>query len=94
MIEQITLAGRFTLPGTSMTINRMGYGAMQVAGRDGNTMVWGAPRDVDAAMAVLREAVASGVKPSRYGGFLWSPRHERDHKKSALSLCRRSRDRH
>jgi pyridoxine 4-dehydrogenase len=61
MIEQITLAGRFTLPGTSMTINRMGYGAMQLAGRDGNTMVWGAPRDVDAAMAVLREAVASGV---------------------------------
>jgi pyridoxine 4-dehydrogenase len=46
-----------TLPGTSMTLNRMGYGAMQLAG----PQVWGPPRDVDAAVAVLREAVASGV---------------------------------
>jgi pyridoxine 4-dehydrogenase len=30
MIEQIDLAGSFTLPGTSMTMNRMGYGAMQL----------------------------------------------------------------
>jgi aryl-alcohol dehydrogenase-like predicted oxidoreductase len=35
----------------------MGYGAMQLAG----TGVWGPPRDVDAAIAVLREAVESGV---------------------------------
>jgi aryl-alcohol dehydrogenase-like predicted oxidoreductase len=35
----------------------MGYGAMQLAG----PQVWGPPRDVDAAIAVLREAVASGV---------------------------------
>ncbi len=55
------LAGNFTLPGTSMTVNRMGYGAMQLAGRDGNKLVWGPPRDMDAAIAVLREAVASGV---------------------------------
>jgi pyridoxine 4-dehydrogenase len=61
MIEQISIAGRFTLPGTSMTVNRMGYGAMQLAGRDGNKLVWGPPRDIDAAIAVLREAVASGV---------------------------------
>ncbi len=61
MIGQINLAGTFTLPGTSMTVNRMGYGAMQLAGRDGNKLVWGPPRDVDAAIAVLREAVASGV---------------------------------
>ena len=61
MIEQIDLAGSFTLPGTSMTLNRMGYGAMQLAGRDGDKMVWGPPRDVDGAIAVLREAVASGV---------------------------------
>ena len=61
MIEQIDLAGSFTLPGTSMTVNRMGYGAMQLAGRDGNKLVWGPPRDVDAAIAVLREAVANGV---------------------------------
>jgi pyridoxine 4-dehydrogenase len=40
-----------------MTVNRMGYGAMQLAGPG----VWGAPRDVNAAVAVLREAVKSGV---------------------------------
>jgi pyridoxine 4-dehydrogenase len=57
MIEQVDLAGSFTLPDTSMTLNRMGYGAMQLAG----PQVWGPPRDVNAAMAVLREAVESGV---------------------------------
>ena len=57
MIEPIRLAGSFTLPGASMTINRMGYGAMQLAGPE----VWGPPRDVAAAIAVLREAVAAGV---------------------------------
>src|ERR1700739_2116271 len=61
MIEQTNLAGSFTLPGTSLTLNRMGYGAMQLAGRDGNKLVWGPPRDVDQAIAVLREAVAGGV---------------------------------
>jgi aryl-alcohol dehydrogenase-like predicted oxidoreductase len=53
----MNLGGSFTLPGTSMTLNRMGYGAMQLAG----SQVWGPPRDIDAAIAVLREAVASGV---------------------------------
>src|SRR5882724_9450304 len=58
MITQTNLAAdNFTLPGTSMTVNRMGYGAMQLAGPG----VWGPPRDVDAAIAVLREAVESGV---------------------------------
>ena len=57
MLQQIGLAGSFTLPGTSLTVNRMGYGAMQLAG----SQVWGPPRDVDAAIAVLREAVTSGV---------------------------------
>jgi pyridoxine 4-dehydrogenase len=57
MIEQVDLAGSFTLPDTSMTLNRMGYGAMQLAGPE----VWGPPRDVNAAIAVLREAVESGV---------------------------------
>ena len=61
MIEPTDLAGSFTLPRTSMTVNRMGYGAMQLAGRDGNKLVWGPPRDIDAAIALLREAVASGV---------------------------------
>jgi len=57
MIEQIHLASSFTLPGASMTVNRIGYGAMQLAGPE----VWGPPRDVAAAIAVLREAVESGV---------------------------------
>ena len=61
MIERTDLAGSFTLPGTGMTVNRMGYGAMQLAGRDGNKLVWGPPRDIDRAIALLREAVASGV---------------------------------
>jgi pyridoxine 4-dehydrogenase len=57
MIEQENLAGSFTLPGNSMTLKRMGYGAMQLAGPG----VWGPPKDVNAAIAVLREAVESGV---------------------------------
>src|SRR6202167_1038174 len=61
MLQQTELAGSFTLPGAVMNLNRMGYGAMQLAGRDGDKLVWGPPRDVDAAIAVLREAVASGV---------------------------------
>ncbi len=39
------------------TVNRLGYGAMQLAGPG----VFGPPRDRDAALAVLREAVAAGV---------------------------------
>jgi aryl-alcohol dehydrogenase-like predicted oxidoreductase len=57
MTKQMNLGGSFTLPGTSMTLNRMGYGAMQLAG----PQVWGPPRDVDGAIAVLREAVSAGV---------------------------------
>src|ERR1700756_515390 len=57
MLQQINLADSFTLPGTPLTVNRMGYGAMQLAG----PQVFGPPRDIDAAIAVLREAVASGV---------------------------------
>jgi aryl-alcohol dehydrogenase-like predicted oxidoreductase len=51
------LGGTFTLPGTSISLYRMGYGAMQLAGPE----VWGPPRDVNAAIAVLREATRSGV---------------------------------
>ncbi len=61
MIEQTNLAGSFTFSGTSLTVNRMGYGAMQLAGREGNKLVWGPPRDEEEAIAVLRDAVASGV---------------------------------
>lgn len=51
------LGGRFTFPGTSISVHRMGFGAMQLAG----PQVWGPPRDPQAAAAVLREAVALGI---------------------------------
>lgn len=57
MNPQTNPGGSFTLPGSDMTLNRMGYGAMQLAGPG----VWGPPHDVDAALAVLREAVALGI---------------------------------
>src|ERR1700676_125112 len=56
MTEHIDLGGAFTLPGTSVSLQRMGYGAMQLTGPE----IWGPPRDMDAAIAVLREAVAAG----------------------------------
>jgi pyridoxine 4-dehydrogenase len=56
-VTEATLGGRFTFPGTALTVQRMGYGAMQLAGPG----VWGPPKDPDAAVAVLREAVAAGV---------------------------------
>ena len=57
MTVQTDLARSFTLPGTSLTVKRMGYGAMQLAGPH----VFGPPRDTAEAIAVLREAVESGV---------------------------------
>jgi aryl-alcohol dehydrogenase-like predicted oxidoreductase len=51
------LGGSFTFPGTTMTVKRMGYGAMQLAGPH----VFGPPKDRAAAIAVLREVVESGV---------------------------------
>jgi aryl-alcohol dehydrogenase-like predicted oxidoreductase len=57
MTKQRELGGSFTLSGTSIGLHRMGYGAMQLAG----PQVWGPPRDPDAAVAVLRDAVAAGI---------------------------------
>ena len=57
MTEQARLGGAFTLPGTSMSLNRMGYGAMQLAGPG----VFGPPKDREQAIAVLREAIELGV---------------------------------
>jgi pyridoxine 4-dehydrogenase len=54
-MTDITEAGTFALG--DRTVNRMGYGAMQLAGPG----VFGPPKDRVAALAVLREAVASGV---------------------------------
>lgn len=47
----------FTFPQTSLTVNRMGYGAMQLAGPH----VFGPPKDPEAAVAVLRKALELGV---------------------------------
>lgn len=52
-----TLGGSFTFPGTSLTVRRLGYGAMQLAGPG----VYGPPKNPDAAVAVLRAAVEAGV---------------------------------
>ena len=51
-----TLGGTLTLA-NDLTLNRLGYGAMQLAGPG----VFGPPKDRAQAIAVLREAVASGV---------------------------------
>jgi aryl-alcohol dehydrogenase-like predicted oxidoreductase len=50
-------ADQFQLRGTSIHLNRMGYGAMKLAGPG----VWGPPQDPEGAVALLREAVALGV---------------------------------
>ena len=67
-MTDITTAGAFRLGDSS--VNRMGYGAMQLAGPG----VFGPPKDHDAAIAVLREAVASGVNhidtSDYYGPFI------------------------
>ncbi|MDR3684276.1 MAG: aldo/keto reductase family oxidoreductase [Geothrix sp.] len=56
-MRKTKLGGRFTFTGTALTVHRIGYGAMQLAGPG----VWGPPRDPDAALAVLREAVEAGA---------------------------------
>ena len=56
-MSETTLGGRFTFPGTALTVQRIGYGAMQLAGPG----VWGPPKDPDGAVAVLRQAVEAGV---------------------------------
>jgi pyridoxine 4-dehydrogenase len=54
-LSSIDKSGTFTLG--ERTVKRLGYGAMQLAGPG----VFGPPKDRDAALAVLRKAVASGV---------------------------------
>jgi pyridoxine 4-dehydrogenase len=56
-MNALTLGGPFTFPKTSLTVQRMGYGAMQLAGPG----VWGPPKDPDAAVAVLRATIAAGI---------------------------------
>jgi pyridoxine 4-dehydrogenase len=54
-MSSVNQSGTFKLG--DRTVKRLGYGAMQLAGPG----VFGPPKDHDAALAVLREAVASGV---------------------------------
>ena len=54
-MTDISNAGTFALG--SHTVKRIGYGAMQLAGKG----VYGPPKNPAAALAVLREAIASGV---------------------------------
>jgi pyridoxine 4-dehydrogenase len=54
-MTDLSVAGTFTLG--DRIVNRLGYGAMQLAGRG----VFGPPKDRAAALTVLREAVAAGV---------------------------------
>src|ERR1700733_7013777 len=56
-MSEAKLGGPFTFPGTPLTVQRIGYGAMQLAGPG----VWGPPKDPDHAVAVLRGAIAAGV---------------------------------
>src|SRR5262245_63811927 len=57
MMKQANLGGSFTLAHSSLIVNRMGYGAMQLAGPE----VFGPPSDLDGAIRVLRGAVEAGV---------------------------------
>jgi len=61
-------AGAFKLG--SRTVKRLGYGAMQLAGRG----VFGPPKDHAAALAVLRAAVAHGVNHIDTADF-YGPHH-------------------
>jgi pyridoxine 4-dehydrogenase len=56
-MSQSKLGGSFTFPGTSLTVHRLGYGAMQLSGPG----IFGPPKDPDAAVAILRETIATGV---------------------------------
>ena len=55
-MADIRKAGTFKLG--DRTVKRLGYGAMQLAGKG----VFGPPKDRDGALAMLREAIASGVE--------------------------------
>jgi pyridoxine 4-dehydrogenase len=57
MSQSVNLGGTFTPAGTSFPLQRIGYGAIQLTGQ----MAWGPPRNREAALAVLREAVRVGI---------------------------------
>lgn len=51
------LGGTFTFKGTGKTVNRIGYGAIQLAG----PMVWGEPENRPEAIAVVKEVISLGI---------------------------------
>jgi pyridoxine 4-dehydrogenase len=61
MPNETILKSDFTFPGSSLRVKRLGYGAMQLAGREGKKLVWGPPRDIEGAISLLKEVVSSGV---------------------------------
>ena len=69
-MTDISKAGTFTLG--DRVVNRLGYGAMQLAGKG----VFGPPRDPAAALAVLRAAVAERHRSYRHQRLLWPARHQ------------------
>lgn len=71
---------KFNLPGTSIHLSRLGYGTMQLPGPH----VWGPPRDRDAALAVLREAVNLGANHIDTAEF-YGPRVANELIREALS---------
>ena len=75
------LGGSFTLPGTSITLNRMGYGAMQLAGPQvgDRRAIWTLPSRFCEKRLRRRE-------PYRYERLLRSACDESDHQTGASSL--------
>ncbi|MEU6738887.1 aldo/keto reductase [Streptosporangium sandarakinum] len=69
MTRPADASGRFAIGG-DLTVNRLGYGAMQLTGKG----VWGEPRDPEEAVRVLRRAVELGVNfidtADSYGPFV------------------------
>jgi aryl-alcohol dehydrogenase-like predicted oxidoreductase len=56
-MNETKLGGRLTFPGTTVSVHRMGYGAMRLSGPG----IWGPPQNETEAVAVLRQAVEAGV---------------------------------
>lgn len=64
-MEQTSLMETWTLKDSSLKVTRIGYGAMQLAGPRAS----GPPKDPEAAVAVLREVVASGITHIDTSGY-------------------------
>jgi aryl-alcohol dehydrogenase-like predicted oxidoreductase len=56
VVPDAAAAGTISIGG-DLTVNRLGFGAMRITGQG----IWGEPRDLDEARAVLRRAVECGV---------------------------------